>query len=165
MKVRQKLRSNAKDKTAYENEIVQRPVKHSEVFLVTNQSILPVIELKEHKDSLLPIQDDPSVAGLWGWMHIDADGSPKFKLDPDNYKPCPYPLSKKADKVGAVVIWEEPDPDAQYGWYCAGNDPYDFDQAPESVSLGSVILVKRGTALNGGYDLSLIHISEPTRRS
>ena len=152
MKVRQKLRKNTKEKTAYDNEIVQRPVKHSEVFLINNQSILPVMDLKEHRDSLMPMQDDPGIAGLHGWMMIDVEGKAEFRLDPDTFKPNPFPMSPDADKQGAVVIWEEPDPEAEYGWYVAGNDPYDFDVAPDSVSLGSVIVIQRGTPFNGGFD-------------
>jgi hypothetical protein len=101
---------------------------------------------------MLAMQNDPSIAGLNGWMHIDKDGDPYFKFDPDNYKPAAYPVKASDDNTGAVVIWKKPDEGCEYGWYIAGNDPYDFDVAPNSVSLGSVIIIRRGTALNGGFD-------------
>lgn len=152
-RVRDKLKKNAKQKSAYEDEIVQRPMSHSEVFLLVNNSILPVADLKEHMDSLLPMQDDPNITGKIGWMHLDADGSPIFKLDvTGELRPADYPVKPNLDNKGAVVIWEMPDANADYGWYVAGNDPYDFDVAPNSVSLGSVIVIRRGTALNGGFD-------------
>jgi hypothetical protein len=119
---------------------------------MTHNSILPTIDLKEHYDNLMTMQDDPSVTGLHGWMHINEVGSPYFKMNPDEYKPTDYPVKIGENNMGAVVIWEEPDERAEYGWYIAGNDPYDFDEAPNSVSLGSVLIVKRGTALNGGFD-------------
>ena len=146
------LKKNVKKKKAYEDEIVQRPITHSEVFLMNNNSILPVADLKEHKDSMLALQSDPNVAGLNGWMFINDEGNPYFKLDPENYKPTTYPVKPDEDNEGAVVVWERPDEGAEYGWYVAGNDPYDFDVAPNSVSLGSVIIMKRGSAINGGFD-------------
>jgi hypothetical protein len=152
LRTRETLKKNVKKKQAYEDEIVQRPLVHSEVFLLNNHSILPVSDLKEHMDSLLSMQDAPGIAGLNGWMFLDADGSPYLKVDPDRYKPADYPVKAADDNEGAVVVWEEPDPDASYGWYVAGNDPYDFDVAPNSVSLGSVFIIRRGTALNGGFD-------------
>jgi len=151
-KKRAKLKADAKKKEVYENEIVQRPKVHSEVFLMTHNSILPTIDLKEHYDSLMAIQEDPSVTGLHGWMHLNEEGTPYFKMDPDEYKPTDYPVKIGENNAGAVVIWEEPDPNAQYGWYIGGNDPYDFDEAPNSVSLGSIIIMRRGSALNGGFD-------------
>lgn len=151
-KTREKLKKNVKKKQAYEDEVVQRPLVHSEVFLLTNNSILPVTDLKEHKDNMLSMGKDPSIVGLNGWMTLDGSGKPIFKHDPDNYKPTGYPVKANDDNHGAVVVWEKPDDGAQYGWYVGGNDPYDFDSAPNSVSLGSVIIIKRATPLNGGFD-------------
>lgn len=149
-RTRERLKKNVKKKKAYEDEIVQRPLVHSEVFLLTNNSILPVSDLKEHMDKILAIQDDPSIKGVHGWMHLD-EGKAVFKLDDEKF-PTDYPVKPTDNNVGAVVIWEKPDEGAEYGWYIAGNDPYDFDIAPNSVSLGSVIIMKRGTPFNGGYD-------------
>ena len=149
-RVRAKLKKNVKNKTSYESETVQRPMVHSEVFLLANNSILPTVDLKEHMDSLLTMQDNPGVKGLAGWMKLE-DGVPKFRVD-KNYWPTDYPVNAKDNNTGAVVVWDYPDPKAEYGWYVAGNDPYDFDVAPNSASLGSVVVMQRGTAFNGGYD-------------
>ena len=152
IKVREKLKRNAKKKESYEHEIVQRPLTHSEAFLMINNSILPVADLKEHRDSLMTMQNDPNVKGLAGWMHISDSGEAYFKTDAENYKPATYPVKIGEANNGAVVIWEKPDENAEYGWYVAGNDPYDFDIAPNSVSLGSVIIIKRASPFNGGVD-------------
>jgi hypothetical protein len=151
-RVRARKKKNAKKKSIYESEIVQRPMVHSEVFLLTNNSILPVADLKEHRDKIQGMQDDPNIRGMAGWMHIDDTGKPYFKHDPDNYKPTFYPSKNTDDNTGAVVIWDKPREDAEYGWYIAGLDPYDFDEAPNSVSLGSVFVVERGSPFNGGFD-------------
>jgi hypothetical protein len=150
-RVRAKLKKNVKTKVAYEDETVQRPIVHSEVFLLANNSILPTIDLKEHMDQMMAIQDNPSIRGQNGWMTLTEEGTPKFKLTLDKV-PTDYPVNPKDDNTGAVVVWEYPDDGADYGWYVAGNDPYDFDDAPSSASLGSVIIIKRGSAFNGGYD-------------
>lgn len=151
-KTRERLKRNSKKKESYEHEIVQRPIVHSEVFLLTNNSILPTADLKEHMDNLLSMQSDPSIKGLAGWMHINSEGSSYFSMDEGTYKPADYPVKASDDNVGAVVIWEKPAENAEYGWYVAGLDPYDFDIAPNSVSLGSILVIRRGTAFNGGYD-------------
>jgi len=151
-RTREKLKINAKKKKSYEDEIVSRPITHSEVFLLTNESILPVLDLKEHLDNMLSLQGDPNIDGLAGWMHIDEAGEPYFKLDASNYKPADYPVKPNIDNTGAVVIWKMPLENATYGWYVGGNDPYDFDKAPNSVSLGSILIMEKGSIHNGGID-------------
>lgn len=151
LRIRAKLKLKVEDKTSYENEIVQRPITHSEVFLLANSSILPTTDLKEHLDYIYTVQDNPGIKGLAGKMTITEEGIVKFKMDP-TARPTNYPVNSKDDNTGAVVIWDHPAPDAEYGWYVAGNDPYDFDEAPNSSSLGSVIVIQRGTPFNGGYD-------------
>lgn len=151
IKYREKLKKNVKKKKIYEDELVQRPLVHSEVFLLVNHSILPVTDLKEHMDNMLAMGDDPNIKGRSGWMHLDKDGEVIFKLD--NFRfPTDYPVKATDDNSGAVVIWEDPDPLAEYGWYVGGIDPYDFDIAPNSLSLGSIFIIRRGTPLNGGFD-------------
>ena len=151
-RTRTTLKKNAKKKKAYEDETIQRPLCHSEVFLVANNNILPVLDLKEHMDHLLTMQDHPEILGTAGWMVADETLG-GYKLKPDlEAKPADYPVQPSDDNEGAVVIWQHPNPNADYGWYVAGNDPYDFDEAPNSVSLGSVIVMERGSPFNGGYD-------------
>lgn len=150
-RVRAKLKANAKKKEAYEDEIVQRPMTHSEVFLLANNSILPTVDLKEHMDSLLTMQENPGIKGHTGWMYVNGEGQPEFKVRKE-LRPTDYPVNAKDDNKGAVVVWHYPNPKATYGWYIGGNDPYDFDIAPNSVSLGSVIIIERGSIHNGGAD-------------
>jgi len=148
---REKLKKNTKTKQRYDDEVTQRPIVHSEVFLLTNSNILPVSDLKEHMDVMLSMGDDPNIKGRAGWMHLTPEGNAVFKLDNSKF-PTAYPVKATDDNTGAVVIWENPEDDAEYGWYVGGVDPYDFDEAPNSVSLGSIFIVRRGTPLNGGFD-------------
>jgi hypothetical protein len=61
-------------------------------------------------------------------------------------------MKEKDDTTGAVQIWEHPADHSDYGWYVAGNDPYDLDSAPNSVSLGSLIIMRRATVGGSNHD-------------
>lgn len=63
-----------------------------------------------------------------------------------------YPLPKKADPTGAIVIWEHPLKEAPYGLYIAGIDPYDQDQSGTN-SLGSCIIYKRFQNFESNQDI------------
>ena len=64
-----------------------------------------------------------------------------------------YPLGKDDDTTGAIVIWEHPVKDHPIGLYIGGNDPYDFDKAENSTSLGSTFIYKRFQGFEEYYDI------------
>ena len=64
-----------------------------------------------------------------------------------------YPLGKDDDTTGAIVIWEHPVKDPPIGLYIGGNDPYDFDKAENSTSLGSTFIYKRFQGFEDYYDI------------
>lgn len=64
-----------------------------------------------------------------------------------------YPLGKDDDQTGSIVIWEHPVKDAPVGLYIGGNDPYDFDKAENSTSLGSTFIYKRFQNFEEYYDI------------
>jgi hypothetical protein len=140
------------DKKAHNDELQQRPVVPSEAFLLTTGNIFPIADLAEHL-KWLETSTDGDVLGESGTM-IPEGESFRFKpyLKRTDPKPCDYPVKKSQDHTGAIQIWEHPDPNAQYGWYVAGNDPYDLDEAVNSSSLGSIILMKRATIGSGNHD-------------
>lgn len=146
--------SKGSDKKAHNDELQQRPVVPSEAFLLTTGNIFPIADLTEHL-KWLETSTDGDVIGHAGRMNIDSEsGKPVFfpytkKTDP---VPCDYPVKTGENAEGAVQIWEFPDEKAEYGWYVAGNDPYDLDTAPNSNSLGSLILLKRATIGSGNHD-------------
>lgn len=147
------------DKKALNDELQQRPVVPSEAFLLTTGNIFPIADLVEHL-KWLETSTDGDVLGQSGRMVIDREKSTEdqaaFKFEPYLKKsdpvPCDYPVKSGDDNTGAVQIWEHPDPNSQYGWYVAGNDPYDLDEASNSSSLGSLILIKRATIGAGNHD-------------
>lgn len=142
LNVRNKL-SKGKDKRAYNGELCQRPLIPSEVFLISGGNILPVGKLKEQHD-FLESTTDPEWQGVIGTMSMDPTGKVEFKPDVKNeLRECGWPVKKDDDHTGGVVIFEQPHENPGFGYYLAGNDPYDQDKAPNSVSLGSLLIMKR----------------------
>lgn len=138
---RRKLRS-AGNKEAYDDEICQRPVFPSEVFLDVRGNIFPTGDLREREMNVLS-STDPKDTPAVGWMEMDGDGNAVFKPDIKcEREVCSYPVDPTRDNTGAVQIWEHPIPNVSAGLYCAGIDPYDHDQTAGSVSLGSIVIMK-----------------------
>jgi hypothetical protein len=151
----EKARERAKkgsDKKAHNDELQQRPIVPSEAFLLTTGNVFPIGDLIEHL-KWLETSTDGDVIGQSGEMII-VDGKIEFKpyTKKSDPKPCDYPVKKGEDHTGAVQIWQHPDPNAAYGWVVAGNDPYDLDEAVNSSSLGSLILIQRATVGSGNHD-------------
>ena len=142
------------DKKKLNDELQQRPVKPSEAFLLTTGNVFPIADLVEHL-KWLETSTDGDVIGQSGRMVPDPEGEGfifKQYLKRSDPVPCDYPVKSGQDHTGAIQIWEHPDPNSQYGWYVAGNDPYDLDEAVNSSSLGSLILIKRATIGGGNHD-------------
>ena len=146
LRIRERKRKG-QDKSAYNSELCQRPIFPSEAFLLDGGNIFPTADLKEHL-GFVESTTDADVVGLNGTMIVSGEGKAEFKVD-INARPCRYPIGKDDDKAGCVVVWASPDKDSQYGWYVAGNDPYDQDKASTSVSLGSLIVFQRASLDNG----------------
>jgi len=152
-KARDKARAGS-DKKAHNDELQQRPIVPSEAFLLTTGNIFPIADLIDHL-AWLETSTDGDVIGQNGTMVVDLENETfKFKqfLKKTDPVPCDYPVKKGEDHTGCIQIWEHPDERAQYGWYVAGDDPYDLDEAPNSSSLGSLIILKRATIGSGNHD-------------
>lgn len=167
-RARDKARAGS-DKKAHNDELQQRPVVPSEAFLLTMGNIFPIADLVDHL-AWLETSTDGDVIGQNGKMVpdipekkkiedsegtvIETEERYKFKqfLKRSDPVPCDYPVKKGDDHTGCIQIWEHPDPRAQYGWYVAGDDPYDLDEAVNSSSLGSLIIMKRATIGSGNHD-------------
>lgn len=150
--VRAKL-AKGKDKKAYNGELSQRPIIPSEVFLISGGNILPVGKLKEQLD-FMETTTEPKYVGVFGDMYVDAAGTIKFRPDLDGkLQDNDWPVKKQSDHTGGIRIWEQPCENPGYGYYLAGNDPYDQDKAPTSVSLGSFLIMKRASPGISPHDM------------
>lgn len=150
IKTREKL-AEGKTKQPLYDELQQRPIKPSEVFLLATGNIFPIAELKDHLANL-ESTDQKRNLGTTGWMHRDDEGKAIFKVDHDLI-PATFPTKESSDPKSAVVVWESPIDNPPYGLYIAGIDPYDQDKADSSVSYGSIFIYKRFKDTDQTYHL------------
>jgi hypothetical protein len=148
-------KSKAKSKKPLNDELQQRPIIWSEAFLATGGNVFDSVELNEHL-KFLETDRDGFIKGRVGTLVLEGSHKVEFKEDfTGRVKACDYPLQQKDDLEGAVVIWKTPQevfPDGQvpYGAIIATLDPYAQDEAPNSVSLGSMQVFLRAT-INGQH--------------
>lgn len=142
----------AKDKSALNGELSQRPLLPSEVFLLSGSNVFPVAILRDQMNFLAGTTD-PKYTGINGSLSMTPDGEILFKPDIEGkLMPCDWPVKKGTRADGCVTIYEQPQTKGQYGVYLSGIDPYDQDQAPESVSLGSIFIMRRASPGVSPYD-------------
>lgn len=157
---RDKLRKG-KNKTAYNKEMENKPLIPSEAFLVTNSNRFPIAQLKDQL-GIVQTTTDARIKGQLGWVIRNEEGLLTFKPDlTDELRMPDYPIrrgdndKKKArdtETEGAVHIWELPKSGYSYGHYASGLDPYEKEEAVNSISIGSFFIIERGCLENGGYD-------------
>jgi hypothetical protein len=123
---------------AYLKEVMYYPLTHEECFLELSQNIFPVDLLQEQLTKIVSQEIKADNVELY----LDSDGRVKHKFT--DKKPVENFPTKPSDNIeGCIQIWEYPVPDAPYGLYSAGNDPYKQSQAHYSTSLGSTYIYKR----------------------
>lgn len=146
LKRREKL-AKGNNKRPYDDELRNKPLKPSEIFLLAEGNKFPVEELKAHL-AYLEASTDGNLLGTKGNMVYDQNGNLEFKPDLENkLRQCDFPVDKN-DNKGCVVIWQHPElNNLGYYLYVLGTDPYAQDKAETSASLGAVYVIKRGQGL------------------
>lgn len=140
------------DKNAYNMLLQMKPLVPSEAFLSSGGNIFNRPELQEHLKNM-ETSTDGFTKGRWGELVLQSTNHVVFREDFENkLRPCEYPLEEKHDKTGCVVIWEHPIDNPPYGHYIASLDPYAKDQAPNSVSVGSMFIMKRSMVGGSSFD-------------
>jgi len=152
--------AKGKSKGPLYKEMQNNPRVPSEAFLILDNNIFPVGELKEHYNWLKSNQHDAFLKGQNGelvWISDDSGLKLEWKVDLNNrLSPCYYKMKNTDDTTGCIQIWEHPkevDGVIPYGLYVAGTDPYDQDQAPNTPSLGSTFIYKTFNPAGGTYEL------------
>lgn len=138
----EKLRKG-NDKKKYLKEKMYFPKKVDDIFLNTNVNMFNVESAKSQQNKI-------KFDGLKGYpveLYQDSDGSIKTKLS-NKEVITEWPL-KSQDPDAPIVIYEHPIPNAPKFLYIFGIDPYRFDQANYSDSLGSVYVFKRIHSITG----------------
>lgn len=138
---RNKVRDGGASQEAIDRFISERPMKPAEACLELGKNIFPK---KLLMDQLTRIRTNEKLKNMKHVVDLFWDGNGMVKAtekksgDITEYKP-----DKRDDKPrGSVVIWEYPIPDAPFGLYIGGCDPYDHDESFTN-SLGSTFIFKR----------------------
>lgn len=109
----------------------------------------PKRELSEH---LVKLQSDPKLKSVGQPGDLFFSGGDLVWRPKKNGDIRNYPLKLSESKEGSIVIYEHPSLEKAPGLYIAGVDPYDFDSAPYSDSLGSMIVYKRFQNFEENYE-------------
>lgn len=157
MTYREKMVNDGADRITIENEIMYRPVKPSEAFLISGGNIFPKSQLQDHLSS---IENNSFLlnAGQVGRLGYDEGGKLKWNMDKGLHAIINFPVKNGENVEGAITIWEHPYRDFHTGLvpnfiYIAGTDPLDHDSAEFSTSLFSTIIYKRFFKLDEIFDL------------
>lgn len=147
---RQKIMDNATDKAAIDRYIAEHPMNPMEATLQLSGNIFPKKDLIKQLAYLrnTDILKDHKQIG-----ELDFDGSGVLKWNHVTTKRAlsKYKLEKAESREGSIVIYEHPTPNAPWGLYIAGCDPYDHNKSGTD-SLGSVFIYKRFMNFEENYD-------------
>lgn len=150
MEERKKVVEGASDARAIDRYIAENPITPQEACLELTGNIFPKKELQMQLSAIRTnkkLQNHKQVGDL---IWVNGELMWQQKKSGDITK---YPLGKDDKTDGSIVIWEHPMKDAPSGLYIGGNDPYDFDKAENSTSLGSTFIYKRFQSFEEYYDI------------
>jgi len=140
---RAKVIKNATDRKAIDRHIAEQPIIPAEATLDLGTNIFPKADLQRHL-SFVRGNDKIRNFKQVGELYFDNEGKLKWMpIDPLKARDIiRYRLDPQDDPRGQIVIWEHPVPNAPWGLYIAGTDPYDHDKSGTN-SLGSTFIYKR----------------------
>lgn len=119
----------ANNSIRYLTEIINSPLKPSEIFMSADSNFFPVADLKSVLADLEVSQG--RLDASWKVdLEMHKEGFPEAK--PSNKKPIrEFPLTKNSSMDACIEVWERPKKDnngmVPYGRYWAVNDPVDDD--------------------------------------
>lgn len=120
--------------------ISERPLKPQEAVLELGKNIFP---RKLLMDQLTRIRTNTKIRNMKHIVDLTWDGKGNVQAtEKKSGDITTYHLKKDDKPNGSVVIWEYPIPDAPFGLYIGGCDPYDHDESFTN-SLGSTFIFKR----------------------
>lgn len=129
------------DNKALHDFTTQYPLTYNEAFLTTHKSPFPLHYIQERLGEL---ETSPHITNAhWKTDLVQTEDGIKFQMSKKE-PVTQFPIRDKTqvDLEGCIEIYEQPyDEKPALGIYLAGIDPYDDDQADNSDSLGSCIIM------------------------
>jgi hypothetical protein len=161
MGFREKL-AKGKATTSLEGEIINRPIKPSEIFLVKHGNVFPVLELQDRLSTLTNYENinrNRLVVDLYYSQAAGSVNGVNYSVDVEGLKlPLDtFPLkSDISNREGAICIYELPEVDENgkvpEDLYIIGHDPYRTD-SPTGPSLATIFVLKtKKYATKYGHD-------------
>lgn len=136
---RNKVREGGASQEAIDRFISERPIKPQEACLELGKNIFPK---KLLMDQLTKIRTSTKLQNMKHIVDLSWDNGQVKATEKKSGDITNYPLKRDDKPRGSVVIWEYPIPDAPFGLYIGGCDPYDHDESFTN-SLGSTFIFKR----------------------
>lgn len=162
----------SKDAANYEGELMNYPIKPSEMFLTKKGNILPIGELEAQRANVI-MDKNRKLYYTVGELIFDSKASRgvRFKADLDcKLKPIQeYPTPKNQDVEGALIVYEPPIEELINGKvvvpniYILGVDPVDADTQGVGLSLTAIHVLKAPKDIQrwGGNELVASFIGRP----
>lgn len=122
----------------YQLRISQRPRNIAEAFAHRTVSVFPQHLVKAQK---MRIEEK---AYAYELLELSRDLDGKIVAKPSNKIPISeFPITKNVeDKSGCLIVWEKPDPNAEWGTYYASIDPVSEGKTRTSESLCSIYVYR-----------------------
>lgn len=149
LKLREEELKSAKSSQQIDRYCAEHSETPAEAFTELSGNIFPKKELQKQLAKIRTNKKLANAKQVGDFTMIDGLPVWNIKKQGDITE---YPLPKKADPTGAIVIWEHPVKDAPFGLYIIGVDPYDHDQSGTN-SLGSCIVYKRFQDFESYHDV------------
>lgn len=143
-------RSKITDAEMLDKYIAEHPLTPQESMLDYGGNIFPKKQLMAHLANILSNKKLTNHKQIGELDYVG--GQLKWTIKPTG-DVQEFPLREGTNKEGAIVIWEHPSIEPPNGLYIMGVDPYDFDSANYSTSLGSAFVYKRFQDFEEYYDL------------
>jgi len=141
-------KKKSKDPSAIIKEIQYYPKNPSEAFMQSVGNKFPQALIQNQINKIIAGKADK--IGQIGKLEYEQ-GVLKWKPDADA-READFPTNKE-NREGCIVVYEHPEYDSPNMLYIAGTDPYMFDDADSSDSLGATTIYKRFWTPNKTYDL------------
>ena len=134
------IKDGGASQTSIDRFVSERPLKPQEAVLELGKNIFP---RKLLMDQLTRIRTNTKIRNMKHIVDLSWDGNGRVQAtEKKSGDITTYHLKKDDKPNGSVVIWEYPIPDAPFGLYIGGCDPYDHDSSFTN-SLGSTFIFKR----------------------
>lgn len=134
------IKDGGASQTSIDRFVSERPLKPQEAVLELGKNIFP---RKLLMDQLTRIRTNTKIRNMKHIVDLSWNGNGEVQAtEKKSGDITTYHLKKDDKPNGSVVIWEYPIPDAPFGLYIGGCDPYDHDSSFTN-SLGSTFIFKR----------------------